>query len=47
DTVLWITDDQCRVPVEIRSRIVVGSLVATLVEYENPACPELRQRPAP
>ena len=47
DTVLWITDDQCRVPVEIRSRIVVGSLVATLTEYENPACPELRQRPAP
>lgn len=47
DTVLWITDDQCRVPVEIRSRIVVGSLVATLTDYENPACPELRQRPTP
>ena len=43
DTVLWITDDQCRVPVEIRSRIVVGSLVAVLTNYENPACPELRQ----
>jgi hypothetical protein len=31
------------VPVEIRSRIVVGSLVAVLTNYENPACPELRQ----
>ncbi|MGI6655486.1 MAG: DUF3108 domain-containing protein [Desulfobulbus sp.] len=41
ETVLWLTDDQCRVPVEIQSRIVIGSLVAKLVEYENPACAEL------
>ena len=40
-TVLWLTDDHCRVPVEIKSRIAVGALVAKLVEYENPACPEL------
>jgi hypothetical protein len=45
DTILWLTDDTCRVPVEIHSKIVVGSLVAELVEYTNPACPSLRQRP--
>lgn len=47
NTILWLTDDRCRVPVEIHSRIVVGSLVAELVDYTNPACPELKQRPAP
>lgn len=44
NTILWLTDDRCRVPVEIHSRIVVGSLVAELVEYTNSACPELRPR---
>ena len=43
NTLLWLTDDQCRVPVEIRSRIAVGSLVAKLVGYNNPACPGLQQ----
>lgn len=42
DTVLWLTDDRCRVPVEIHSKIVVGSLVAELVDYANSACPELK-----
>jgi hypothetical protein len=46
DTILWLTDDTCRVPVEIHSKVVVGSLVAELVEYTNPACKELRQQPA-
>ncbi len=47
DTILWLTDDTCRVPVEIRSKIVVGSLVAELVGYTNPACKELvEHRPA-
>jgi len=41
DTILWLTDDRCRVPVEIHSKIVIGSLVAELVEYANSACPEL------
>ena len=41
DTILWVTDDQCRVPVEIRSHITVGSLVAKLADYENPACSSL------
>ena len=44
DTILWITDDKCRVPVEIHSKIVVGSLVAELVGYANPACKELEQQ---
>lgn len=41
NTLLWLTDDQCRVPVEITSRIALGSLVARLVEYRNPACTTL------
>ena len=45
DTVLWLTNDTCRVPVEINSRIVVGSLVAELVDYSNPACPGLKVPP--
>ncbi|MBM9613577.1 DUF3108 domain-containing protein [Desulfobulbus rhabdoformis] len=43
-TTLWLTDDRCRVPVEIHSRIVIGSLVAELVDYTNPACPELQRK---
>jgi hypothetical protein len=38
DTVFWLTDDACRIPVQIRSKIPIGSLVADLVEYSNPAC---------
>jgi Protein of unknown function (DUF3108) len=38
DTVIWYTDDACRVPVLINSRIVIGSLTSTLVYYSNPAC---------
>ncbi len=46
-TLLWLTDDQCRVPVEIRSQIALGSLVARLVQYDNPACTALQKtRPA-
>lgn len=40
DTVFWLTDDKCRVPVAIHSKILIGSLVAELVEYKNPACPQ-------
>jgi hypothetical protein len=43
DTILWLTDDRCRVPVEIHSKIAIGSLVAELEEYTNSACPELRR----
>lgn len=37
DTVIWYTDDECRVPVRINSKIVLGSLTAELTAYENPA----------
>ncbi|MGW8194814.1 MAG: DUF3108 domain-containing protein [Desulforhopalus sp.] len=37
DTIIWYTDDQCRVPVQVNSKIVLGSLTARLKEYENVA----------
>lgn len=40
DTVIWYTDDRCRVPVKINSKILIGSLTAKLVSYRNPFCPE-------
>ncbi len=39
DTVIWLTDDVCRIPVRVRSRIAVGSLTARLVEFSSPSCP--------
>jgi len=38
DTVIWLTDDECRVPVRINSKILIGSLTAELTDYVNPAC---------
>lgn len=38
DTVIWFTDDLCRVPVRINSKILIGSLTAELVSYSNPLC---------
>jgi len=38
DTVIWYTDDECRVPVRINSKIIIGSLTANLTAYENSAC---------
>ncbi len=38
DTVIWYTDDECRVPVRINSKIIIGSLTAELTAYDNPAC---------
>ncbi|HER62763.1 MAG TPA: DUF3108 domain-containing protein [Desulfobacteraceae bacterium] len=38
DTIIWLTDDLCRVPVKIRSKILIGSLTAELDDYANPAC---------
>jgi hypothetical protein len=38
DTVIWYTDDECRVPVRINSKIIIGSLTANLTGYENSAC---------
>lgn len=44
DTVFWLSDDICRVPVEIESKILIGSLVAELVDYANPACKEMKTK---
>lgn len=38
DTVIWYTNDKCRVPVKINSKIAIGSLTAKLIEYENSSC---------
>lgn len=38
DTVIWYTDDECRIPVKVNSKVAIGSLTAVLVTYENPAC---------
>lgn len=38
DTVIWYSDDECRVPVKVNSKIVIGSLTAELSEYENLNC---------
>jgi hypothetical protein len=38
DTTIWLTDDECRIPVRINSKIVVGALTAELVSYSNPLC---------
>lgn len=40
DTVIWYTNDECRVPVKVNSKLVLGSLTASLVSYHNPACPQ-------
>jgi len=38
DTVFWLSDDHCRIPLRIESKILIGSLVADLVGYANQAC---------
>lgn len=46
DTVIWYTDDRCRVPVLVNSKLLIGSLTARLVAYHNPACPDYHGRVA-
>jgi len=41
DTVIYLTNDSCRIPVRIQSKILVGSLTAELVSYSNPVCTEI------
>jgi hypothetical protein len=31
-------EGECRVPVRINTKLIIGSLTADLAEYENPAC---------
>ncbi|MCL7489115.1 MAG: DUF3108 domain-containing protein [Desulfobulbaceae bacterium] len=38
DTTIWLSDNLCRIPVKIRSKILIGSLTAELDDYVNPAC---------
>ncbi len=38
DTVIWYSADECRLPVQVRSKIVLGSLTARLRGYSNNAC---------
>jgi len=38
DTVIWMTDDRCRVPVKINSKILIGSLTAELDRYSSDGC---------
>lgn len=38
DTVIWYSDDACRVPLRVNAKIVIGSLTAELMAYDNPAC---------
>ena len=35
DPVIWLTDDAYRIPVQIKTKIVIGSLLAELVEYQG------------
>ncbi len=35
--VVWLTDDDYRLPVWIKAKIVIGSLTAILTEYQGPA----------
>jgi hypothetical protein len=46
DTVIWYSDDACRVPVQINSRLKIGSLTMSLVSYENEKCPQYHGRSA-
>jgi len=38
DTVIYLTDDLCRVPVRINSKILLGSITAELVFYRSSTC---------
>lgn len=40
DTVIFLTDDICRIPVRIVSKVLVGSITADLVSYSNAGCPD-------
>lgn len=43
DTTIWFTNDDCRVPVKINSKIVIGSLTSELVAWENPSCKKYKK----
>lgn len=37
DPLVWLTDDDARIPVRMQAKIVIGSLTAELVEYSGPS----------
>ena len=37
DPLVWLTDDAWRIPTRIQAKIVIGSLIAELIEYSGPA----------
>ncbi len=38
DTVIYLTDDVCRLPVRINSKILIGSITAELIFYKSSTC---------
>lgn len=38
DTLIFLTDDTCRIPVRIVSKLLIGSLTAELVAYSSSSC---------
>jgi Protein of unknown function (DUF3108) len=53
DTVIFYSDDLCRIPVRINSKILVGSITAELISYSSSTClqysshhPDTPQKPA-
>lgn len=44
DTTIFYSDDQCRVPVRINSKILVGSITAELIAYESSTCLQYSSR---
>lgn len=38
DTVIYLTDDVCRIPVRINSKILIGSITAELIYYSSSTC---------
>ncbi len=39
DPQIWLTNDSYRIPLRIRSKIAIGSLIATLSHYQGPFTP--------
>ncbi len=32
---IWLTDDELKIPVQVKTKVVIGSIVAELIEYEG------------
>lgn len=43
DTVIFLTDDTCRIPVRITSKLLIGSITAELVSYSSLTCLDQEQ----